>query len=122
MSVDRSEWEGDYGYQECMTDEFLVWAKANWGLVESLDSAWEGWKARGELLNDWNSLEVVYRMARHNAVGFSLNYEEAADEWYCTVSSCAPSENFCGRSRGFKSAVEAVVEHLKQLGRHSLNS
>lgn len=64
---------------------------------------------------DWMLLERAYRDARSKAVGFSLVYQEASDEWYCTVYSAAPAENWVGRSRGFDVAIAQLCEQIESL-------
>lgn len=64
---------------------------------------------------NWNDLQNVYEKSRLVGVSFSLNYEEAADTWYFTISSTAPSESFVGKSRSYETAVVSVLERLESL-------
>jgi len=47
IRIDR-QWYEDHmpnGYRAEMTDDFLIWYESNHLSIESMDSAWDGWKA-----------------------------------------------------------------------------
>jgi hypothetical protein len=64
---------------------------------------------------DWMRLQQVYETARAASVGFTLTYEESCDEWYFTVNSPAPTEQWVGKSRSFDVAVDSVCDWLRAI-------
>lgn len=63
------------------------------------------------------ALGRIHELARKREVCYGLNYGEAQDQWYFTVSSMASCENFVGKDRLLSFAVEDVIEHLENLGK-----
>lgn len=64
---------------------------------------------------DWTKLQAVYELARKKAVGFSLVYEEASDEWYGVVSSAAPAEETVTKSGTFGGTIARLTEWMEKL-------
>ena len=64
---------------------------------------------------NWEKLQEVHDAARHAGVSYGLNYGEASNSWYFTVSSPALVECWVGCDRDFDAAVKHVLEWLRGL-------
>lgn len=64
---------------------------------------------------DFEKLQLVHDKAKQAVVSYALHYCESDDSWFFSVSSIAPSENWCGGNHSFDIAVECVLERLKSL-------
>lgn len=64
---------------------------------------------------DWCKLQTLWLLCRCAGVSFSLNYEEASEEWYCTIDSAAPAERFAGRSTSYDFAIKHAVDWVRKI-------
>lgn len=64
---------------------------------------------------EWMQLQALYEASRYAGVSFTLHFSEAEDQFYVTIESNAPTENFISKTRGLSCAIDYTIEHLMGL-------
>ena len=57
-------------------------------------------------------LDEVLALAKEAGVGFTCVYCECDSSWYFCINSTASSEQWMGKNRSFKAALEDVIDCL----------
>jgi len=60
-------------------------------------------------------IEKLHERCRDLQVSYSLNYDEAEDSWYISISSAAPVECFIGKNHSLWIAMLSTFEFLDTL-------
>ena len=70
-------------------------------------------------LHELELINKLHHLARLAQVDYELSYSDGSNDWYVSITSAAPSENFIGKDRSIlEHALTDAIEYLETFQTH----